>query len=294
MKLENIASFIKRGKSPKYGDSNVQIIKSGQARGYCNFDFTEKHYAAKGFLLDERQLKKNDLLINSSGVGTAGRVTLFDLIGDFVVDSHITIVRLKQNKVLSRYVLNILGKIGFKTIESLALGQSGQIELTIETISNIKIPLPPKNIQEKIVTEIEVLEKKEKLAADKVESVRDKINSLINAAKTGDTITLGAISENLDYKRKPVTKGHREKGEIPYYGASGIVDYVSSYLLDDYVLLVSEDGANLKARVTPIAFTAEGKIWVNNHAHILKFKNKTTHKLVELLCIFYNPNYFLK
>jgi len=71
------------------------------------------------------------------------------------------------------------------------------------------------------------------------------------------------------------------KGIYPYYGASGIVDYVDSYIVDDFVLLVSEDGANLKTRNLPIAFTVEGKAWVNNHAHIIKFKNKNTHKLVE-------------
>jgi len=97
-----------------------------------------------------------------------------------------------------------------------------------------------------------------------------------------EKFSLDSFSENLDHKRKPVSKGDRVKGEYPYYGASGIVDYVSGYLLDDTVLLVSEDGANLKSRVYPIAFTASEKFWVNNHAHVLKFKDEATHKLVEL------------
>ena len=67
----------------------------------------------------------------------------------------------------------------------------------------------------------------------------------------------------------------------PYYGASGIVDYVSNYLFDGDYLLVSEDGANLVARVTPIAFSASGKIWVNNHAHVLMFKTYVERKFVE-------------
>ncbi len=96
------------------------------------------------------------------------------------------------------------------------------------------------------------------------------------------TINLSEISENLDNLRKPVTKSARVSGDYPYYGASGIVDYVSDFLLDDTVLLVSEDGANLKSRVTPIAFTATGKIWVNNHAHILKFSDPGLHKIVEV------------
>jgi restriction endonuclease S subunit len=82
--------------------------------------------------------------------------------------------------------------------------------------------------------------------------------------------------------RKPITQSNRIMGEIPYYGASGIVDYVKDYLIDETVLLISEDGANLKSRVTPIAFEARGKIWVNNHAHILRFKEVATQKIVEL------------
>src|ERR1019366_10531280 len=53
------------------------------------------------------------------------------------------------------------------------------------------------------------------------------------------------------------------------YGASGIIDYVDEFLFDERTLLIAEDGANLLARATPIAFIAEGKYWVNNHAHVV-------------------------
>lgn len=71
------------------------------------------------------------------------------------------------------------------------------------------------------------------------------------------------------------------KGIYPYYGASGIVDYVKDYIFDGNFLLVSEDGANLLARVTPIAFSISGKNWVNNHAHVLKFHDLYMQKYVE-------------
>lgn len=93
---------------------------------------------------------------------------------------------------------------------------------------------------------------------------------------------LNEISENLDSKRVPITKNIRSDGKIPYYGASGIVDYVAEYLFDEDLLCVSEDGANLLARTYPIAFSITGKTWVNNHAHVLKFENLTTQKFVEL------------
>ena len=92
---------------------------------------------------------------------------------------------------------------------------------------------------------------------------------------------LSAVCENLDNKRIPITKHKRSEGKYPYYGASGIVDYVEDFLFDEELLLVSEDGANLLARVYPIAFPVAGKCWVNNHAHVLRFENMTNQCFVE-------------
>ena len=80
---------------------------------------------------------------------------------------------------------------------------------------------------------------------------------------------LGAVTCNHDGKRKPVKESERKKGAYPYYGASGIVDYVDGYLFEGRHLLIAEDGENLRTRQTPIAFIADGKFWVNNHAHIV-------------------------
>ena len=93
--------------------------------------------------------------------------------------------------------------------------------------------------------------------------------------------TLPKLSENLDSIRKPVTKKDRTEGIYPYYGASGIVDYVDNYLFDEDLLRISEDGANLLMRTYPIAFPISGKAWVNNHAHVLRFKCMSTQRYVE-------------
>ncbi|GLK76173.1 hypothetical protein GCM10008171_14270 [Methylopila jiangsuensis] len=78
--------------------------------------------------------------------------------------------------------------------------------------------------------------------------------------------------KNFDGRRIPLSseeRGHRT-GSVPYYGASGIIDYIDEHIFDEDLVLVSEDGANLVTRSTPIAFVATGRYWVNNHAHILK------------------------
>lgn len=59
------------------------------------------------------------------------------------------------------------------------------------------------------------------------------------------------------------------------------MDYVADYIFEGDALLVSEDGANLLMRSTPIAFSVSGKYWVNNHAHILKFESVATQRFVE-------------
>lgn len=74
----------------------------------------------------------------------------------------------------------------------------------------------------------------------------------------------------LDRKRKPVTKSSREAGKYPYYGANGIQDYVSDYIFDGTFILVGEDGSVITDRGTPVVTWASGKIWVNNHAHIIE------------------------
>ena len=89
----------------------------------------------------------------------------------------------------------------------------------------------------------------------------------------------------LDNKRVPIKQHDRAKrqGIFPYYGASGIIDYINDYLFDDELILLAEDGANIISRSTPIAFRVSGKIWVNNHAHVLKTKDSID---IDYLCFY--------
>ena len=80
---------------------------------------------------------------------------------------------------------------------------------------------------------------------------------------------LGDCTQILDSQRKPVTKKDRKSGIYPYYGATGIQDYVDKYIFDGRYVLVGEDGAKWSS-FTQSAFIIEGKTWVNNHAHVLR------------------------
>ena len=156
-------------------------------------------------------------------------------------------------------------------------------------IEKIKLPVPPLEVQREIVRILdnfaiattEIQQKlQEELAARQKQYEYYKVNLLLENNQSPN-VTLNDIAINRDSQRKPVTSSKRESGNIPYYGASGIVDYVKDYIFDGDYLLVSEDGANLLARNTPIAFSIQGKTWVNNHAHILEFDNYYTRRYVE-------------
>ena len=97
----------------------------------------------------------------------------------------------------------------------------------------------------------------------------------------------GDITTNLDSERVPVSRSERQRRKkiYDYYGASGIIDKIDDFLFDKTLLLIGEDGANLLARSTPIAFIASGKYWVNNHAHVIDCQ---IHDVIFYLCIYIN------
>ncbi len=96
---------------------------------------------------------------------------------------------------------------------------------------------------------------------------------------------LGDVCEILDSKRKPITKGKREPGSIPYYGATGCLDYVKDYIFDEKLVLLGEDGAKWGPGESS-AYIISGKSWVNNHAHALRPKREII--LDEILVYYLN------
>ncbi len=80
---------------------------------------------------------------------------------------------------------------------------------------------------------------------------------------------LGEVVEVLDNLRKPITKKDRVEGGYPYYGATGVLSYVHNYIFSEKLVLIGEDGAKWMSGDNT-SFIAEGKYWVNNHAHVIR------------------------
>ena len=125
----------------------------------------------------------------------------------------------------------------------------------------------------------------EKFADGTVKCIEDEIPFELPSG--WEWVRFGTVTINRDSERKPVSSAFRKNVEkkYDYYGASGKIDKVDSFLFDERLLLIGEDGANLVTRSKPIAFFAEGQYWVNNHAHCI---DATDKRYLDYLCYFIN------
>lgn len=174
-----------------------------------------------------------------------------------------------------------LNKQLFKWI-NFGVRNDGLLNLYDEDFYKSILPIPPQQEQEKIAKILnccdKVIELKQKLLEEKNKEFIIDINKLIYKNNLKYPMKkIGEICEILDNKRIPLNDEERFniKGSIPYYGANGILDYINKYIFNEELVLLAEDGGHFDEYYKrPIAQLVKGKSWINNHAHILKAKNK--------------------
>lgn len=206
----------------------------------------------------------------------------------YVLSSDAVRVTLKED-LNNRFILFSINSPYFRKQVYENVSGSGRVRTSLTKLRDCKIGLPPLSEQQRIVdyldsafAKIDAMKANAEKALNEAKALfQASLKEMLEPKEGWEEKTLPEISENLDSIRKPVTKGKRTSGVYPYYGASGIVDYVDAYLFDEDLLCISEDGANLLMRTYPIAFPISGKVWVNNHAHVLRFKSIITQNYVE-------------
>lgn len=204
--INDVCLFIGKGKTPKYVDtSSIEVIKSGQARGNYDFDFTNKYFMDEDSIdkTDDRILKYGDLVINTTGVGTVGRVTAYIIDeGLHTPDSHMCIMRSKKEVYFKYLLLNFLS-IGFKKLESMAEGTGGQVELGISKIKGIPIHIPKgKEFNNEVYSSYQLQQSIAKNIEEKLSSLEYKINilkTMISLKKLEmDNILLNIFEKKLE------------------------------------------------------------------------------------------------
>ncbi len=197
-----------------------------------------------------------------------------------------------NGKALAHYIYHYLDQQSVRDAgKRVMTGAVGHKRVPKEFLQALPMPLPPLEEQRQIVAVLDEafkgLDRARAHAETNLRDTNELFDSFLSAVFCADaqnwpTVTLLEIAENMDRVRVPITKKDRMPGDVPYYGASGVVDHVADFLFNEDLLLVSEDGANLLARSYPIAFSISGKSWVNNHAHVFRFQDSVTQEYIRL------------
>lgn len=206
-----------------------------------------------------------------------------------VVSTDFPVFAVNKSLILPDY-LNWMSKTAsfVDLCKAASEGTTNRVRLKEDRFLATEIPLPPLDQQRRLVARIEALAAKieearglRRLAVEEAEALlaseRARVFAQIDLARYGKSISELAVF--LDGRRIPLNakqRADKKPGDIPYYGASGVVDYINEWIFDETLLLVSEDGANIELRSKPIAFIIRGKTWVNNHAHVLRLPTEET------------------
>ncbi|WP_295548131.1 restriction endonuclease subunit S [uncultured Pseudacidovorax sp.] len=297
--LGEIGTFIRGSGIQKsdFTESGVGCIHYGQIHTHYGTWATEtKSFISHELSIRLRKAQTGDLVIATTSEDDEAVAKSVAWLGveDVAVSTDAYIYRHTANP---KYISYFFQTEFFQSQKKPHITGTKVRRISGDGLAKIKIPVPcPHNPKKSLEIQAEIVrildaftELTAELTAELIAELaarekqydyyRDKLLSFDDGVV--ELKPLGELAENLDSMRKPITSGLRESGDIPYYGASGIVDYVKGYIFDCDLLLVSEDGANLLARNTPIAFSISGKSWVNNHAHVLKFETYAERRYVE-------------
>ena len=301
--LGEVTAFIAKGIPPKYteeeNENTIRVLNHKWNRNFeISYSESRIHDCAKKKIPADKMLRIGDVLINSTGTGTAGRVAqMIEVTVPTTIDGHMILIR--PSEELDPIYYGYAVKSFQSRIEGLAEGSTGQTEINRRRLQDEIIIRYPSdklvqknigsflaNIDEKIKTNTEInknlLQQAQSLYKNRFVDMQP-----FNGEFPADW-HLGTVSEIIelhDSKRIPLSS--RERAELdkiyPYYGATSVMDYVDRYLFDGIYLLLGEDGTVVDSKGFPILQYVEGKFWVNNHAHIITGKNGFTVETLYLL-----------
>ncbi|MWV64488.1 hypothetical protein GRS48_06570 [Halorubrum sp. JWXQ-INN 858] len=204
VKLEDVCEFMMRGKHPDYVDSsNIRVLNQKALRWDEINEEHLKFHNPNTDMFKNRFLSKGDIVINSTGVGTLGRVYLFREDPEKIfADSHITILRTNENVIIPEYLYYLLRSPHYQDeIQNIAVGSTGQIELNKRALAKLEISFPPVEIQKRIIDYLGPID--EKMGINK------KINTNL-----GEIVQHQFKRRFVDYEPYDVFKDS-EKGKIP-------------------------------------------------------------------------------
>ena len=312
-KRVHLSDYVQQG-VPFYRSKEVIEISSGKNISEQLFISSEKYSEIKSKFPVPQE---NDVLITA--VGTIGEILVVKDPNFYFKDGNLIWLRNINFDIIDIDYLYYFFKSDLfqKTIRYNNIG-AVQKALTIDFLKTVKITLPSLDNQRKLISVLKSIDKKIQINSQINQELEAMAKTLYDywfvqfdfpdqngkpyKSSGGKMVynpelkreiperwgveKLGDITICHDSKRVPLSSNDRElvKGEIPYYGATGIMDYVNDYIFDGDYVLMAEDGSVMTEKGTPILQRISGKNWVNNHAHVLEpIKNHSCKLLMMLL-----------
>ena len=301
-------------------EGDCVFLNTGNVRqnsfDFSNLDFITKE---KDNLLRNGKLQRDDIVLTTRG--TVGNVALYSQevpFSNIRINSGMVIIRVNKNFWHPYFVYLFFQSHLFKKQISRLISGSAQPQLPISILETVSIPQLTLDEQKEIIFNIKSIDQKIQINNQINQELEAMAKTLYEywfvqfdfpdqygkpyKSSGGKMVynpelkreipegwgveKLGDIAICHDSKRVQLSSNDRElvKGEIPYYGATGIMDYVNNYIFDGDYVLMAEDGSVMTEKGTPILQRISGKNWVNNHAHVLEpIKNHSCKLLMMLL-----------
>lgn len=290
--LRELVGYISKGIAPSYAteetETTIKVLNQKCNRNFkINYGDSKLHDTQKKKIPAERYVKPDDILINSTGTGTAGRIAQIEVVPcATTIDGHMILIR-SNGKVTQKFLGYALKAHQWEVLQ-LDEGSTGQTELNRDRLlDEIMINYPLSfDEQNAIVDTLESIDRKMVVNKQQNDNLLQQAQTLFADAfpyTPDDELpvgwrkgTVGDIVDIHDSKRIPLSGAQRDKmtkRTYPYYGAASLMDYVDDYIFDGTYLLLGEDGTVVDDAGYPILQYVWGQFWVNNHAHILTGKN---------------------
>jgi len=263
---------------------------------YCTHMFAEKNTRS---IVDSSYTitTLRDLVPTGPTIGTAVN---FNTDERYILAQGVYGLRLKPS-IDKNYFAYVSNADFYRKVMRRVMVGSTQVHIRTSEYLSLDIQLPPLPEQRKIAKILSTWDKAISTTERLIDNSKQQKKALMQQLLTGKKRLLDDLGRPfegeweeaplkecvtfLNGKRKPIKQEERAsmQGQYPYYGATGIIDYVNNYIFDDELILLGEDGENILSRVLPHVFLISGKTWVNNHAHVMKAKEGVDTKF---LCMY--------
>lgn len=273
--------------TPKFVQLGIPLASIGEVKGRF-IDLSSANHTTSEFYNiltgGGRKPIAGDLILSRNA--TVGEVSQVAAVGPiFAMGQDVVLLRKRSDDFSSSFIQEVLESFIVRLqLENCMVGSTFR-RVNVKQIKGLIIPLPntasEQNMISKVLTDTNIFIEQLEEYIDKKRHIKQGVMQELLTGKTrlpgftGEWVekTLEDITICLDNLRIPLNEKQRNdmKGDYPYCGANGIVDFIDQYAIDDDIILMAEDGGYFdKYAVRPIAYRITGKCWVNNHAHILK------------------------